>query len=312
MTFRRLACVGLGILVLVGFGGSGGDDGRSARAAQPVTSERLRELILRGVDESFRPVAATAPEGFGLCLRRGLRERLGREELARLVARVRETGGRRVASQAIAAQALNGLAAPVGDGCGDRRFVPQLVAAAAPLATAASTPYAFSSRRYALEGTLPAGWRPSRERLVKRLIAPREVLSVGTFPMPPGSGGNCGREPAAAIRRMGADDVLITIQEYSTTAKTRATLRRRFPPLPSGPGIDRLERAWVAAERGVVHATIPFGEAGRALEALVYFGRWPGGAERREVAEILAGIRFDRAGAFHGHPRPRATRRPAA
>jgi len=62
---------------------------------------------------------------------------------------------------------------------------------------------AFASQRYGVSGSLPEGWRRSPKRLVG-LIMPREVLSVGTAPMPAGGGGVCDREPVAALARMRA------------------------------------------------------------------------------------------------------------
>ncbi len=53
------------------------------------------------------------------------------------------------------------------------------------------------------------------------LLMPRERISVGTFPMAVGGGGNCGREPIASIRRMRPGDALVSVQEYAVTAKMR-------------------------------------------------------------------------------------------
>jgi hypothetical protein len=140
----------------------------------------------------------------------------------------------------------------------------------------------YSSERYSFEGTLPAGWQRARDRLVPRLLSPREILSVGTAPMPVGGGGNCGREPVAAIRRMQPGDALITIQEYEVTARMRRHLTRAFPP-----------KSRVVYLRGSLsRETIPFGEAGRAFEALVYFAGPAIPGRRRQAESILASLRF--------------------
>jgi hypothetical protein len=157
---------------------------------------------------------------------------------------------------------------------------------------------AFASERYSFEGRLPLGWQRSNARLVP-LLMPREVLSVGTFPMPVGGGGNCGREPVAAIRRMRPGDALVSIQEYVVTAALRRRLTRNFPPKSLQLGLRglRLDRvASTTAGRGVsvTRATIPFSEAGRAFDALVYFGGRPSADMRDAAARVLADLDFER------------------
>jgi hypothetical protein len=166
---------------------------------------------------------------------------------------------------------------------------------AAALAAAASDrdgeePSTVVSERYDLSLSLPPGWHASRARLVPKLLRPREIVSVGTFGMAPGGGGNCGREPQEAIWRMKPGDMLVTVQEYTVTRRMRRRLGWVFPPL-DGVRIGRLARAWVGAARGVVSATIPFSSNGRAFDALVYFAGRPSPVERAEVAGILDSLR---------------------
>ena len=171
---------------------------------------------------------------------------------------------------------------------------------------------AFRSDRYALEGRLPLGWKRSDARLVPLLI-PREVLSVGTFPMPVGGGGNCGREPVAAIRRMRPGDALISIQEYQVTAPMRHDLTTIFPPKSEQLDLEGLRFGRVAARRGdrrdpgvaVTWGTIPFSEAGRAFDALVYFRGRPGIEERRAAAQVIAELDFEKL-AFEMRPSDRS------
>jgi len=152
----------------------------------------------------------------------------------------------------------------------------------------------YASERSAFSLRAPPGWRRSPERLVPRLLMPRELVSLGTFPMAVGQGGNCGREPVAAIRRMRPGDALITIQEYELTAPMREHLTDTFPPLARGIQIHRLYPSSPAAEAGrrVTQATVPFSENGRAFEALVYFARKPPQALRRTAVRIVEGMRF--------------------
>jgi hypothetical protein len=162
-----------------------------------------------------------------------------------------------------------------------------------------SSLHAFGSERYALEGRLLPGWERSEARLVP-LLSPREVLSVGTFRMPPGGGGNCGREPVVAIRRMRPGDALVSIQEYAVTSPMRPLATGSFPPKSEQLGLDGLRFGRVAAvakdpgDRGVAAtwATIPFSESGRAFDALVYFRGRPTPGLRRAAARTLAELRF--------------------
>jgi hypothetical protein len=191
--------------------------------------------------------------------------------------------GRTTAGLAIVALAAAGLLGTAGFGSG-------------------SSLRAFSSERYSFEGRLPPGWRRSDARLVP-LLMPREVLSVGTFRMPAGGGGNCGREPVTAIRRMRPGDALVSIQEYQVTDRMRPHLTRSFPPKALQLGLEGLRFGRAASAAGdpgvpVIYGTIPFSEAGRAFDALVYFRGRPSAGLRDAASRVLAELTFGK------RPRP--------
>ena len=150
------------------------------------------------------------------------------------------------------------------------------------------------SDRYDLFLALPSGWHASRARLVTKLLVPREVVSVGTFGMAPGGGGYCGREPARAIGRMRPGDALVSVQEYSVGRRLRRRLGSNFADGPRLGGLSRAEGAYPGgfATAPVYTASIPFRDAGRAFDALVYFRGRPTQAARGQVAAILAGLDF--------------------
>jgi hypothetical protein len=91
-----------------------------------VVLSRLRDKILLGVAADYKAGTGVGPSRFGLCLRLGLRRALTGAQLDSLAAVYRQPSGRQ-----LVAQALNRLAVPVGDSCGGRQFVPEMIAASA-------------------------------------------------------------------------------------------------------------------------------------------------------------------------------------
>jgi hypothetical protein len=166
----------------------------------------------------------------------------------------------------------------------------------------------YASPRYGLSVTVPAGWHRARARLVPKLLAPREVVSLGNFGMRVGGGGNCGREPAASISRMRAGDALVSLQEVPVFPRLRAHLRRAFPPLPRQFGFADLRRVPGpgGGAEAVRAATLAFSGEGRAFEALVYIAGPATPLLRADVGAILGGLRL-RPGSwsrFHGDENP--------
>ena len=88
----------------------------------------MRDKVVLGLATDFRAGTHAGPDGFGLCVRLGMRRVLTRAQLSRLVSVYRRPGG-----QQFAAQALNALAAPIGAECGGAKFVPELIGAAEAL-----------------------------------------------------------------------------------------------------------------------------------------------------------------------------------
>jgi hypothetical protein len=119
------------VLVLSGCGGSSETPPVQAEVTvrpglpgREVVLSRLRDKILRGVAADYKAGTGVGPRRFGLCLRLGLRRALTGTQLDRLAVVYRKSSGRQ-----LVAQALNRMAAPVGDSCGGRRFVPKMIVA---------------------------------------------------------------------------------------------------------------------------------------------------------------------------------------
>jgi hypothetical protein len=167
----------------------------------------------------------------------------------------------------------------------------------------------FVSHRFGFSTSLAPGWQRSTTRLVPMLVLPREILSVGTFAMPIGGGGNCGREPVAAIARMGSGDALISIQEYGMSAGMRSRLDRIMPRLRSYSSADQLELrrhprvpgALGPASPRLWSTTLPFRAHGRSFDALVYLAGRPSPDLLDQIVSILQGLDF-RAGVYATPP----------
>jgi hypothetical protein len=144
----------------------------------------------------------------------------------------------------------------------------------------------------------PAGWHLARHRLVPELLDPREILALGTFPMPVGGGGNCGAEPTAAVRRMRSGDGLIEIKELALSAPMGRRLHRgTFPPTLARELSDVALRrgVWFGGARlaDIAYGQLTFRASGRWFEALFYV-KGPPRRRLDQMERILAGIDFHR------------------
>lgn len=165
----------------------------------------------------------------------------------------------------------------------------------------------YASERYGFSASVPAGWRRARTRLVPKLLSPREILSLGTFATPAGGGGNCGREPIAAIERMETGDALVSIQEYALNGAMRTGIRSAPPPrLASVRELTLRRQAHrrgerIPASRALWSTTLPFSDRGRWFDALVYVKGDPMPARLHQIHSILGRLRF-RGGTYVGLP----------
>ncbi len=129
----RLVAIFAGLGLLAALSGCGGvrdqaTGGEVRSNAGPQSEEVLRSKVVTGVGEDFRGGTHAGPKGYGICIRAAIGRALDRATLRRLL-----DVSRRPHGAALAAQALNAITVPIGDACGGRRFVPELVHAAAAL-----------------------------------------------------------------------------------------------------------------------------------------------------------------------------------
>ena len=92
--------------------------------ARVISAEHLRRAVLQGIGRDYLSGTQVGPPSFGLCLQRGLRRLLDERTLRSLALVYRRPSG-----QQFTAQALAELAVPIGDRCGGRRFVPEMIEA---------------------------------------------------------------------------------------------------------------------------------------------------------------------------------------
>ena len=167
-------------------------------------------------------------------------------------------------------------------------------------AESSSSARSYGSHRYGFQLELPVGWHPAQARLVPKLLDPLEILSVGTSVLPVGGGGDCDREPVAAIERLRPGDALLSVQEYTVTAAMRSRIGTGAAPprLAAAIGELTLRRALhrpgerIPAPEDLWTATLPFTAHGRWFDALVYVRGRPAAARLRQVRAILTGLRF--------------------
>jgi hypothetical protein len=133
---------------------------------------------------------------------------------------------------------------------------------------------------------VPAAWHASVG--LTGLAYPREVVTLGTFPLP--HGGSCG--PDRALRAMPPDGALIFVLEYRPArgAVWSAIHRSAFPPRPAHVRLPRgAPQGYECFGRGYL---LRFRDADRPLQVMVALGAKATAARRQGVERVLDGLRF--------------------
>ena len=142
----------------------------------------------------------------------------------------------------------------------------------------------YSVPRYGVDVSLPPGWHLAAQTLTPRLLDPREIVSATTFaPGAPIAG--CAMFPAAAIRRMGPTDALVSVQERGRGSPRG--VQRLMPDTP------RLNLADCVGAFGGSLTWTDLGHGPRNLTALVAFGAGASRTVRGDAYAILDRMRFD-------------------
>jgi hypothetical protein len=160
----------------------------------------------------------------------------------------------------------------------------------------ARTPTAWTTHRSADWGYavgFPESWQRATESLTPRLTEPREILSLGTFPMRYAER-DCEHVPTAALESMSEEDVLLTILERGAAGRSEW---EGFPPRPASFAFepDRGSEAPWCVRRPVrfVDHWFGFTDAGRHFHVLVALGHSSPAELREQAYRILDTLRFD-------------------
>jgi hypothetical protein len=136
--------------------------------------------------------------------------------------------------------------------------------------------------------SLPPAWRVAGESLTPGLTDPHEILSAATFRATAGESGNCGHVPAGAVAGMGADDVLLTIQER----RGSGGFTERPRPFVLGPPAHG-DLSECAERPDVQERSTAFRDAGRGFHVLVATGAAAPASAKADVERALDSLKLE-------------------
>ena len=145
----------------------------------------------------------------------------------------------------------------------------------------------YHDTAHAYRISLPPSWHVAKESLTPGLTDPREIFAAGSFRATAGNG-NCGHVPAGAVRRMGASDVLLTIQER----RGSGGFEERPRPFVIGPPAQG--DLTLCAERPDVQSrSAGFRDAGRGFHVLAAVGAGAPASTKRDIERALDSLELE-------------------
>lgn len=144
-----------------------------------------------------------------------------------------------------------------------------------------------------LEVAFPSSWQRARFPMFARIVNPRSILALSTFPIPHGAGkGECGYVPSQVQEGVGrAGAAVLIIERYPEPGGVEGKLARRTPARPASfqlhaqdelRTLDTRSREWL----------FNFTDSGRLLSAAVVIGPDVSTGLRADVIRVLNSLRF--------------------
>lgn len=170
--------------------------------------------------------------------------------------------------------AASAIAVPklLGDGADNEPVVPGPTPSATPTTVTEDSNANWTTRvdwedRYAV--LYPAEWFAAEESLTPRLLDPRELFTIGSFPMSYEES-DCARRPKSAFDAMADDDAFLSIQESTGSGASNPDYPRRYLFDPNE--IEASEGSACARSDLDVY-WFPFRDSGRYFYALIAVGK---------------------------------------
>lgn len=145
---------------------------------------------------------------------------------------------------------------------------------------------AYRDRELGLAVRYPQEWHRASERLTPHLADPKEVLSLGTFPLRPG-GDRCSHMPVRALEDFGPEDAFVSIQERANP-REREFLPRRVFRAPD----DLHTGRFCVPDEHRADEWLFFSDKGRGFYAIVALGTQASPETRDELVHVLNSLEF--------------------
>jgi hypothetical protein len=147
----------------------------------------------------------------------------------------------------------------------------------------------YRDKERGLEVSYPSDWYRAEERLTPDLADPKEVLSLGTYPLRQG-GDRCAHYPVNALEDLGPDDAFISVLERAPPYPAAGYPARpsRFE-LPTDTGTN----GFCVLSDGRLDEWVSFSDNGRAFYLLVALGEAASEETKTELLKVLNSLSFD-------------------
>jgi hypothetical protein len=148
----------------------------------------------------------------------------------------------------------------------------------------------YESSRWGYTVSYPVSWTRARRPLTPKLMAPREILSVASYPLRYRAT-NCEAWAGSAQQDIGDGDAFVTVRE----AGSRSRDRGEFPARPRhfSARFDQAPQPSPCPGGHGLLQHVRFSDAGRNFDVLVGFGSELSDEGRREAYRTLDSLRFD-------------------